>query len=50
MAIRDVLQDPGRAAELGARALEWSGRFRWDRAAQEMEEVFREALSQSTPG
>lgn len=45
MAIRDVLQEPGRAAELAARGLERAGRFRWDRAAQEMEEVFREAIS-----
>lgn len=46
-AIRDLLRDPGRAAELGARAVERAGRFRWDRAAREMEEVFHEALSTS---
>jgi glycosyltransferase involved in cell wall biosynthesis len=44
-AMRDLLQDPARAAELGARGVERAGRFRWDRAAQEMEEVFREAVS-----
>lgn len=44
-AIREILQEPGRAAELAARGLERAGRFRWDRAAQEMEEVFREAVS-----
>lgn len=43
-AIRDLLREPGRASELAARAVERAGRFRWDRAAQEMEEVFREAL------
>lgn len=44
LAIRDLLREPGRAAELGARGRERAGRFRWDRAAEEMEEVFREAL------
>lgn len=44
MAIRDLLREPGHAAELGARGRERAGRFRWDRAAREMEEVFREAL------
>ncbi len=44
LAIRDLLQEPGRAAELGARGRERAGRFRWDKAADEMEEVFREAL------
>lgn len=44
-ALRELLREPGRAAELGARAVEQAGRFRWDRAAQEMEEVFREALA-----
>jgi glycosyltransferase involved in cell wall biosynthesis len=45
LAIQGLLRDPGRAAELGARARERVGRFRWDRAAREMEEVFREALA-----
>jgi len=42
-ALRGVLQEPGRAAELGGRGVEQARRFRWDRAAAEMEEVFREA-------
>jgi glycosyltransferase involved in cell wall biosynthesis len=45
LALRDLLQDSGRAAELGARGLERAGRFRWDQAAREMEEVFHEAIS-----
>lgn len=44
-AIQGLLQDPVQAAEMGARGLERSARFRWDRAAREMEEVFAEALS-----
>jgi glycosyltransferase involved in cell wall biosynthesis len=43
-AMRDLLREPARASELGARGVERAGRFRWDRAAQEMEEVFREAI------
>ena len=42
--IKAVLENPGRAAELAARGVERAGRFRWDRAAREMEEVFSEAL------
>jgi glycosyltransferase involved in cell wall biosynthesis len=38
--------DPGLAAELAARAPAQAGRFCWQRAAAEMEEVFREALAQ----
>ena len=45
IAVRDLLWETGRAAELGARGRERAGRFRWDRAAEEMEEVFREALA-----
>lgn len=44
-AMRDLLREPARAADLAARGLERAGRFRWDRAAEEMEEVFREAVS-----
>ena len=43
-AIRRVLDDPGRAAEMAARGVERAARFRWEKAAREMEEVFREAL------
>jgi glycosyltransferase involved in cell wall biosynthesis len=42
--IKALLDDPARAAELGRRGVERAGRFRWDRAAREMEEVFSEAL------
>jgi glycosyltransferase involved in cell wall biosynthesis len=42
--LRALLADPGLAAELGARGVERAARFRWKRAAAEMEEVFREAL------
>jgi len=44
LAIRELIREPGRAAELGARGRERAGRFRWDQAAREMEEVFREAM------
>ncbi len=44
-AMRDVLREPSRASDLAARGLARAGRFRWDRAAEEMEEVFREAIS-----
>jgi glycosyltransferase involved in cell wall biosynthesis len=44
LALQDLLANPGREAELRACATEQAGRFRWDRAAQEMEEVFIEAL------
>ncbi|HEY0515164.1 MAG TPA: glycosyltransferase family 1 protein [Thermoanaerobaculia bacterium] len=43
--IKALLDDPGRAAELGRRGVERAGRFRWDRAAREMEAVFSEALA-----
>jgi glycosyltransferase involved in cell wall biosynthesis len=42
--IKAVLENPGKAAELAARGVERAARFRWDRAASEMEEVFSEAL------
>ena len=45
MAVRDLLADAPRAADLAARGPEQAARFRWDRAAQEMEEVFGEALA-----
>ena len=45
MAVRDLLADAARAADLAARGPEQAARFRWDRAAQEMEEVFGEALA-----
>ena len=44
VAIRDLLASPGRREELSARGLEQAARFRWDTAAAEMEQVFREAL------
>ncbi len=43
-ALARLIADPGRAAELAGRAVAQAGRFRWPRAAAEMEEVFREAL------
>ena len=39
-----LVAEPQRVAELAGRAVEQAGRFRWQRAAAEMEEVFREAL------
>ena len=42
--IAAILDDPGREAELRARGPAQAARFRWDRAAREMEEVFFEAL------
>jgi glycosyltransferase involved in cell wall biosynthesis len=45
MAIRHLLESPARREELRGRALEQAARFRWERAAAEMEEVFREALT-----
>jgi glycosyltransferase involved in cell wall biosynthesis len=42
--IQLLLENPGRSADLAARAVERAARFRWDRAACEMEEVFQEAL------
>ncbi|HVR98167.1 MAG TPA: glycosyltransferase family 1 protein [Thermoanaerobaculia bacterium] len=44
IALQELLADPGREADLRARALARAGRFRWDRATAEMEEVFQEAL------
>lgn len=44
MKIQSILQDPGREAEMRERAPAQAARFRWDRAAREMEEVFLEAL------
>jgi len=44
MAIRDLLASPGRQDELRARGIEQAAQFRWDTAAEQMEEVFREAL------
>ncbi len=43
-ALRRVIGDPALAAELGARGRERARRFRWTRAAREMEEVFALAL------
>jgi glycosyltransferase involved in cell wall biosynthesis len=42
--LRRLIAEPERVAELASRAVEQAGRFRWQRAAAEMEEVFREAL------
>lgn len=50
VAMRDLLAleghagNTGRAADLRARAREQAARFRWDKAAAEMEQVLREAL------
>lgn len=43
-ALGRVLADPALAADLAARGPEQAARFRWDRAAELTEEVFREAL------
>ncbi|HEY2289276.1 MAG TPA: glycosyltransferase family 1 protein [Thermoanaerobaculia bacterium] len=43
--IRYLLDHGDKAADLAARGTERAARFRWDRAAAEMEEVFREALA-----
>ena len=42
--IASILENPSREAELRARGPVQAARFRWDRAAAEMEEVFFEAL------
>ncbi|MFL6237184.1 MAG: glycosyltransferase family 4 protein [Thermoanaerobaculia bacterium] len=42
--LRHLLDHPGKAAGLAARGIEQAARFRWDRAAAEMEAVFFEAL------
>jgi glycosyltransferase involved in cell wall biosynthesis len=43
-ALGRMVSEPGLTAELAGRAAAQAGRFRWQRAAAEMEEVFREAL------
>jgi glycosyltransferase involved in cell wall biosynthesis len=43
-ALGRLVAEPERVAELAGRAVEQAGRFRWQRAAAEMEEVFQEAL------
>lgn len=43
-ALARLIGDPGHLAALAARAPAAAGRFRWEKAAAEMEEVFREAL------
>lgn len=43
-AMRDLLAAPARIEELRGRGLEQAARFRWDTAAAQMEEIFREAL------
>jgi glycosyltransferase involved in cell wall biosynthesis len=43
-ALARLVAEPARAADLAGRAMAQAGRFRWERAAAEMEEVFREAL------
>lgn len=43
-AIRRLLDTPALREELRGRGLERASRFRWERTAEEMEEVFREAL------
>jgi glycosyltransferase involved in cell wall biosynthesis len=43
-ALDRLVGDRGLAAELAGRAVARAGRFRWERAAAEMEELFREAL------
>jgi glycosyltransferase involved in cell wall biosynthesis len=43
-ALRSLLESPARREELRGRSLERATRFRWERTAAEMEEVFREAI------
>ena len=43
-ALRKILAEPARAAELSRRGLRRAARFRWEDAARELAEVFREAL------
>ena len=45
LAVRKILDSPERRQELRGRGLERAARFRWDRAAQETEAVFAEALT-----
>jgi glycosyltransferase involved in cell wall biosynthesis len=42
--LKGLLDNPGPAADLGRRGIAQAARFRWDRAAREMEAVFAEAL------
>lgn len=44
-AIRHLLANPQKAQELAARGVERARRFRWETAAAQMEEVFRDALT-----
>lgn len=44
-ALRRLLADPAHAAELAVRGVERARTFRWERSAEAMEEVFREALA-----
>jgi len=44
-AIRRLLENPALREELRGRGLEQAARFRWERTAEEMEEVFRESLT-----
>jgi glycosyltransferase involved in cell wall biosynthesis len=43
-AIQKLLESPARREELRGRSLERAARFRWDRAAAEMEGIFAEAM------
>jgi glycosyltransferase involved in cell wall biosynthesis len=43
-AVRSLLESPGRREDLRGRSLQRATRFRWERTAAEMEEIFREAL------
>lgn len=43
-AVRSLLASPARREDLRGRSLERATRFRWERTAAEMEEVFREAI------
>ena len=45
-AIRALLAEPRRRGELAARAVEQAARFRWDRAARQMRDVFAAALEE----
>jgi len=44
-ALRHLLGDPAHAADLAARGLERARSFRWHRAAESMEEIFRDAVA-----
>ena len=43
-AVRKLLEDPGLSEDLVQKGLERARTFRWEKAAAEMEELFREAL------